>query len=135
MPVVSGKSGGCQCGFVRYVLVGEVQRLNICHCRDCQRQSGSAFGMSLVIPPQTFALTSGELRTFDLVADSGRTKTCGFCPNCGVRIFNRTSALYSIKAGTLDDTSWLVPDGHYWIKSKQPWTVLPEHVPCYETHE
>ena len=135
MPVVCEKSGGCQCGYVRYMLDGEVYRLNICHCRDCQRQSGSAFGMSLVIPPQTFALTSGELRTFDLVADSGRTKTCGFCPNCGVRIFNRTSALYSIKAGTLDDTSWLTPDGHYWIKSRQSWTVLPDHLPCYETHE
>lgn len=98
MATVQGKSGGCQCGYVRYTLDGEVLRLNICHCRDCQRQSGSAFGMSLVIRPEAFRLTSGELRTFDLVADSGRTKTCAFCPNCGVRIFNRTSTLYSVKA-------------------------------------
>ena len=135
MQAVSNQSGGCQCGHVRYVLNGAIHRLNICHCRDCQRQSGSAFGMSLVIPPETFALTSGELRTFEVVAYSGRTKTCAFCPHCGVRIFNRTRALYSVKAGTLDDTSWLVPDAHYWTRGKQAWTVLPDDVPCYETHE
>jgi len=117
------------------VLAGEALRLNVCHCRDCQRQSGSAFGMSLVITPQAFALTSGELRTFELTADSGRTKTCAFCPRCGVRIYNRTSALCSVKAGTLDDTRGLVPDAHYFTRSKQAWTRLPADVPCFATHE
>jgi hypothetical protein len=135
MTTVSMQTGGCQCGQVRYVLNGEVHRLNVCHCRDCQRQSGSAFGMSLVIAPETFVLTAGELRTFELEADSGRTKTCAFCPRCGVRIFNRTRVLYSVKAGTLDDTRWLVPDAHYWTERKQAWTVLPDDVPCYPTHE
>jgi hypothetical protein len=91
--------------------------------------------MSLVIPPQTFNLTSGELQTFGLEADSGRRKTCAFCPKCGVRIFNRTSALCSVKAGTLDDTSWLAPDAHYWTASKQDWTVLPDDLPCFRRHE
>jgi len=133
--VVTGQSGGCQCGYVRYSLDGEVFRLNVCHCRDCQRQSGSAFGMSLVIEPKTLSLTSGELHTFELTADSGRVKTCAFCPKCGVRIYNRTSALCSVKAGTLDDTRWLVPDAHYWTRSRQAWTALPAGIPCYETHE
>ena len=128
-------TGGCQCGKVRYELSGEIYRLNICHCKDCQRQSGSAFGMSLVIPKESFKLTSGELKTFQLSADSGRVKTCAFCPDCGVRIYNQTSALNSLKPGTLDDTSWLMPDGHYWTKSKQGWFVLPNNIPCYETYE
>ncbi len=128
-------SGGCQCGFVRYRLEGKIHRLNICHCRDCQRQSGSAFGMSLIVPRDTFMLVEGELSTFELDADSGRRKTCAFCPRCGVRIHNSTSALYSIKAGTLDDVSWLSPDGHYFVRSKQAWTALPDDVPCFETHE
>jgi len=135
MGVVAGKTGGCQCGYVRYSLDGEAYRLNVCHCRDCQRQSGSAFGMSLVIAPTAFSLISGELRTFELTADSGRVKTCAFCPNCGVRIYNRTSASYSVKAGTLDDTSWLVPAAHYWTRSRQAWTTLPADLPCFETHE
>jgi hypothetical protein len=128
-------TGGCQCGRVRYAVQGTIHRLNVCHCTDCQRQSGSAFGMSLVVAPDAFRLTAGRLKTFEVRAASGRIKTCAFCADCGVRIYNRTSALYSIKAGTLDDTSRLEPDGHYWTKRKQAWTVLPNDVPCYEEHQ
>lgn len=125
-------TGGCQCGAVRYEVSGTVYSLNICHCRDCQKQSGSAFGMSLVIAPDAFMLTSGNLKEFQIEAASGRSKTCAFCPECGVRIFNRTSALMSIKAGTLDDVSTLAPTGHYWTKSKQPWLNLDTDIPCHE---
>ena len=128
-------AGSCQCGAIRYELEGQIYRLNICHCEDCQKQSGSAFGMSLVIPNETFRLTSGELKTFELTAESGRTKTCAFCADCGIRIYNRTSALMSVKPGTLDDRSWLVPDGHYYTRSQQGWFALPDGVPCYITHE
>ena len=126
-------SGGCQCGAVRYKLEDSIIRLNICHCSDCQRQSGSAFGMSLVISPETFQLTAGTLKSFETTADSGRTKTGAFCSHCGVRIYNRTSALMSVKAGTLDDVSWLVPNGQYWTRSKQPWVNLPDGIQCFET--
>jgi len=88
--------------------------------------------MSLVVPVDTFQLTAGELKMFQLVADSGRKKTCAFCPDCGVRIYNQTSALNSIKAGTLDDTSWLNPDAHYWTKSKQNWMSLPDGSTSHE---
>ena len=127
--------GGCQCGYIRYSITQPAIRLNVCHCTDCQRQSGSAFGMSLVIKPDAFRIESGELKHFELTSDSGRIKTCGFCPHCGVRIYNKTSALCSIKAGTLDDTSALEPDAQYWTKSKQPWTRLDSDIPCYDTHE
>lgn len=126
-------AGGCQCGEVRYELHGNIYRLNVCHCRDCQKQSGSAFGMSLVIPPETFQLTRGALKEFKVTAESGREKTCAFCVNCGVRIFNATSALMSVKPGTLDDTSWLQPDGHYWTRSKQNWTPIPSDVGSHRT--
>ena len=124
--------GGCQCGTVRYSLSGEIHALNVCHCRDCQTQSGSAFGMSLVIEPAAFQIESGSLQAFVTTADSGRQKTCAFCPQCGVRIYNATSALMSIKAGTLDDTSWLRPDAHYWVTRRQPWLTLPKDVPVFE---
>ena len=135
MTTIESLEGGCQCGFVRYRVQGEPLRLNVCHCKDCQRQSGSAFGMSLVVRPDSLELTHGELKTFEIQADSGRTKVCAFCPECGVRIYNATAALCSVKAGTLDDTSGLVPDAHYWISRKQPWSPLPGDVPCFETHE
>ena len=125
-------NGECQCGQVQYSILRDASRLHICHCLDCQKQSGSAFGMSLIIQPETFQLNSGELSTFLTSTASGHKKTCAFCPNCGVRIYNKTHALMAIKAGTLDDTSQLSPDAHYWTKRKQPWVVLPDDIQCFE---
>jgi len=125
-------TGECQCGKVQYSIEGEAYRLHVCHCLDCQKQSGSAFGMSLIIKPEIFRLRSGEISTFLTTVASGREKTCGFCPNCGVRIYNETKIIMAIKAGTLDDTSWLKPDAHYWTKRKQSWVPLPDDVPCFE---
>jgi hypothetical protein len=118
--------GGCQCGGVRYRFEGEPLELTVCHCRECQRQSGSAFGMSLSIPASAFELLSGNLKFFEVVCDSGRIKTCAFCPTCGTRIYHRTDAGISVKAGTLDDTSFLRPSSHYWTKRKQPWVPIPD---------
>ena len=128
-------TGGCQCGYIRYSIKDTPMRLNICHCTDCQKQSGSAFGMSLVIQPEQLTIVSGTVKEFQTTTDSGRPKTCAFCPECGVRIYNRTSALCSIKAGTLDDTSHLKPDAQYWTKSRQHWSVLSPAIPSYDTHE
>ena len=71
------KEGGCQCGALRYRVNGEPIALAVCHCRECQRQSGSAFGMSLVVPKDSFQLLSGEPKTFTRTADSGRSVVCG----------------------------------------------------------
>jgi hypothetical protein len=117
--------GGCQCGEVRYRFEGEPLELTVCHCRECQRQSGSAFGMSLSIPAGAFKLLAGSPKIFEVVCDSGRRKSCAFCPNCGTRIYHRTDAGISIKAGTLDDTSALRPTAHYWTARKQPWISIP----------
>jgi len=126
------RDGGCQCGTVRYRLDGETLGLAVCHCTECQRQSGSAFGMSLAVPRDSFRLLSGELQTFTVTCDSGRTKSCAFCPSCGTRIHHRViEGLLSIKPGTLDDTSWLSPAAHYWTKSKQPWFPIPDGARCF----
>ena len=130
--IAQSQTGECQCGKVQYVIKGEAYRLNVCHCLDCQKQSGSAFGMSLIINPDNFHLRSGELTTFQVTTASARQKTCAFCPDCGVRIYNATSSLMAVKAGTLDETSQLKPDGHYWTKRKQSWVSLPGDVPCFE---
>ena len=123
--------GGCQCGAVRYRLDGKVYTLAVCHCTMCQRQSGSAFGLSLAVSRDAFQLLSGTLKTFNVTCDSGRIKECAFCTECGVRIYNRTEGRMSVKAGTLDDTSWLEPDAHFWTGSKQPWTQIPDGVPSF----
>ena len=129
--IVGPIEGGCQCGAVRYRLDGKLYTLAVCHCTMCQRQSGSAFGMSLAISRNAFQLLSGTLKSFNATCDSGRIKECAFCPECGVRIYNRTEGRMSIKAGTLDDTSWLEPDAHFWTRSKQAWTPIPAGVPNF----
>lgn len=123
--------GGCQCGSVRYRLGAAPRTLAVCHCRDCQRQSGSAFALSLDVSPDAFQLLDGELKTFTAACDSGRTKECAFCASCGTRIYHRGEWGMSIKAGTLDDTSQLRPEAHYWTKRKQPWVPIPDGVPCF----
>lgn len=81
--------------------------------------------MSLAVRPEDFHLVSGTLKTFQVTADSGRLKTCAFCPDCGTRIFHRTGNAMSVKAGSLDDTSALKPDAYYWTARKQPWVQIP----------
>jgi hypothetical protein len=118
------REGGCQCGRVRYRVEGEPLILGICHCTECQRQSGSAFGMSMVTPKAQFTLLQGELKTFTRSSDSGRPVICAFCPECGTRIYHVPSYLQgvvNVKPGTLDDTSFIKPAGQGWTSSKQGW--------------
>ena len=123
--------GGCQCGKVRYRIEGDPLAVAACHCTECQRQSGSAFSMSMIVPREAFQ-PSGELRSFTRDAASGATVECFFCPQCGTRIHHQPSSMpktVNVKPGTLDDTSWLQPALHVWVSSKQPWTPIPEGVP------
>lgn len=128
-------AGGCQCGYIRYEVVGAPKQIVACHCTDCQRQSGSAFGMTLVVNEAEFRLIRGELKTFVSKSDTGRAKLGAFCPDCGTRIYHKPEwrkGMGSVKPGTLDDTRGLKPDVHLWTSSKQAWVVLPEGVEAYE---
>lgn len=127
--------GGCQCGAVRYRITGAPLTLYACHCTDCQKQASSAFGLSLWVRQSDFQFSSGEPKLWQVTADSGRQKICAFCPDCGSRIYHAFSGdpdVLSVKAGSLDDTSWLRPVGHIWTRSAQPWVsfegVAPELV-------
>ena len=129
-------SGGCQCGAIRYDILGAPELLLACHCTDCQRQSGSAFGMTLVVSEEDFQLTKGDVKTYSLKSAAGRPKLGAFCPNCGTRIYHKPEwrkGMVSVKPGTLDDTSGLKPTLHLWTSSKQPWITISEGVEAYET--
>ncbi|MDX1375346.1 MAG: GFA family protein [Burkholderiales bacterium] len=128
--------GGCQCGRVRYRISGEPEGTVICHCSECQRQSASAFGMSLIVRKDDFALLQGTLKTTSRVADSGRTLLGHFCPECGVRIYHSSAAVpdkLRVRPGTLDDRAWLRPDRQIWTRSRQPW--LAEELKGIAAHE
>lgn len=123
------RTGGCQCGSIRYKLVGTPQMLYVCHCTDCQQQSSSAFGMSLLMSPGDVDFTPSKkrLQTWDTHAEDGVIKRCAFCPDCGTRIMHSSDdpdEAVSIKAGSLDDTGWLQPVAHIWLSSAQPWVQI-----------
>lgn len=122
-------TGGCQCGAVRYEIRGTPLSLYACHCTECQKQSGSAFAMSMPVPRKAFVVTKGKLKEWRVIADSGREKICTFCENCGTRIYHAPGNLptsYTVKPGTLDDTSGLRIVGHIWTKSAQPWVKIED---------
>jgi len=131
--------GGCQCGKIRYRLTGKPLMLYACHCSDCQKQSGSAFGMSLIMPPQQVEFTRGaaSLRSWDTPGDDGLIKRCYFCPDCGTRVMHGSddpSQNVSIKAGSLDDTRGLQPTAQIWLQSAQPWvSVDRSQCACFDT--
>ncbi len=129
-------TGGCQCGALRYEVTGAARQIVACHCTDCQRQSGSAFGMTMVVAEEDFRITQGEENTIAFGTDSGRQKVVWFCPQCGTRIYGRSEwrpGVIGVKPGTLDDTGALQPQIHLWTSRKQPWITIPEGVEAYET--
>ena len=128
-------AGGCQCGACRYIVTVAPLTLYVCHCTECQRQSGSAFGLSMPTPRAGFAITAGTPVTWRRAAASGRAVECAACPTCGTRLAHfptRNDAIVNVKPGTLDDTRWLRPVGHLWTRSAQPWVEIPAGVIAYE---
>ena len=123
------RAGGCQCGAVRYEIRGEPLSLYVCHCRECQKQSTSAFGVSVVIKRADFHITRGEVRVWSRATDSGGTLCCAFCPDCGSRLWHEgiggTDAI-SVKGGSLDDPPDLRSACHIWTTRKLPGVVIPE---------
>jgi hypothetical protein len=126
-------TGGCQCGRVRYRLTGAPVTFYLCHCRECQRHTSSAFGESLRVRRADLAV-EGELRLTERTADSGKRREGYFCPGCGVRIVHASagSRMVNVKAGTLDDATWLVPAGHIWTRSRQAFIAIAQDEISYE---
>jgi hypothetical protein len=130
------QEGGCQCGAVRYRIGAEPVRVSICHCTECQTQSGSAFSMAMIVPDAAFILLRGQLKTWTRSSDSGRSVVCGFCPECGTRITHKSETyrgFTNVRPGTLDDRSWLRPNMSFWTREKQPWVSVPDEFKKYDT--
>ena len=131
---MSIQSGGCQCGAVRYQLSAAPLTLYACHCTECQKQSTSAFGMSLQVPRGGFRIVKGEPKVWRRTADSGMAVHCYFCGNCGTRLYHDAEFArdtVNIKPGTLDDTSGLDPVANIWTGSAQPWVHLSDDLLNY----
>lgn len=125
--------GGCQCGAVRYECAAEPLLTANCHCRDCQKATGSAYVPALAVPAEALKIT-GAVKYYDNRADSGNTFSRGFCPTCGGRVFGKTSGmpqLMFITAGTLDDPSQFKPAMDIFTVSAQPWDHMDPVLPKF----
>ena len=128
-------SGGCLCGAVQYTSAAQPVMVALCHCTHCQKQSGAAFSVNVGIPKGSLQFTAGQTSVFQDSGSSGLPVYRHFCNRCGSPIFSDVAAtpqLDWLKAGTLDDTSWVQPSANIWCQSAQPWVAYPEGVPRFE---
>jgi len=128
-------TGGCQCGAVRYEIAAEALKGYACHCRECQKQSASAFGVSIPVFEEDFTIT-GDTRVWSRPTDSGGVTDCHFCPKCGTRLYHsgrEGRAWVTVKGGSLDDPAAVDFLAHIWTKRGVPWIELPEGLPQWET--
>jgi hypothetical protein len=118
--------GGCLCGNVRYSASVEPAFIGLCHCRNCQKESGSAFAIVVGIP-QTALSVQGNLKTFQDKGDSGKAMFRRFCPDCGSTVMDEAEAMpgvIMVHVGTLDDPSWVKPTMQIYYDSAQHWVQL-----------
>ena len=126
--------GGCTCRQIRYRMSGAPMFVHCCHCRWCQRETGSAFVINALIEADRIALLQGAPEVIDTPSNSGKGQNISRCPNCRVAIWSSYAgagdALRFLRVGTLDDPDSFSPDIHIFTSSKQPWVVLPAGTPA-----
>jgi hypothetical protein len=130
-------NGGCACGAVRYRLALAPMFVHCCHCRDCQRQTGSAFVLNALIEADRVTLASGTVEAVAVPTDSGRPHEIYRCASCKVAIwsvYGGRPKVRFVRVGTLDDPTALTPDVHIYVRSKLPWVVLPEGIPAFDVY-
>lgn len=132
------REGGCGCGRARYRVEGEPIFVNNCHCRQCQRQTGSTSVVNAFFETERVTFISGELAEDTFVAGSGGTHTIRRCADCGTALvshYPRVGRLGAgIRVGTLDNPDAFRPDAVVFTSSKMPWVALPEGIPAFEEY-
>ena len=130
--MAESRQGGCLCGAVRYTAAWPPLATAVCHCKNCQKQAGSALSVVAVLPRDGLEL-AGELTVYEDRGSSGQPVYRQFCGRCGSPVVTDTpeaerQGILFIKAGTLDQAADLQPTLHYWTDSAQRWFVFPDGV-------
>ena len=129
-------TGGCSCGAIRYEITSFPLLLYTCNCTNCQPASGSAFALNMPVATRGFRIVKGEPKGWHHLSPSGAEVASWFCGDCGARIYGsrkRRPESINLRAGTLDDTKWLIPAGHIFMKSAKPWIQPAAGAECHET--
>ena len=129
--------GGCACGEVRYRLTTAPMFVHCCHCLNCQRHTGSAFVINMLIEASRVEVLSGAPQPVDMPLNGGSPNRIFRCPKCQVAVWSEyggRSQILFVRAGTLDDPSRVSPDVHIYTRSKLPWVALPASVPSFAVY-
>jgi hypothetical protein len=133
----AARTGGCLCGAVRYEATGEPSFSLLCHCRDCQRSSGTAYVAAMRVPAAGFCITKGTPKRFTATSDAGNAVTRWFCGDCGSPLYIQVATrpdIVGLRVGTLDDPGEFRPEANIFTKSAQPWDHMAPGVPQYDTY-
>ena len=121
--------GRCTCGFVRYRMKTAPLFVHCCHCRWCQRETGSAFALNAMIESDRLELLAGEVEIVPTPSQSGKGQKIVRCPRCRVAVWSHYAgggdAVAFVRVGTLEEPDRCPPDIHIYTASKQPWVTLP----------
>ena len=130
--------GGCTCRQIRYRMSGAPMFVHCCHCRWCQRETGTAFALNAMIEADRVELLEGEVQVIDTPSNSGKGQRISRCPKCWVAVWSNYAgagdALRFVRVGTLDEPDRIPPDIHIFTMSKQPWVVLPDGTPAVKEY-
>jgi hypothetical protein len=134
--VSTQREGGCACGAVRYRLTSDPLFVHCCHCLNCQRQTGSAFVINLLVETDRVELLEGEPQPVSVPRTGGKKQKIWRCPTCQVAVYSQYTSprVRFVRGGTLDDPSSIEPDVHIFTRSKVPWVTLPDGVPAFEVY-
>jgi hypothetical protein len=129
-------TGHCTCNFVRYRMLGKPLLVHCCHCRWCQRETGSAFVLNAMIEADRVELLAGEVGVIVTPSESGKGQKISRCPKCRVALWSNYpgggDAIRFVRVGTLDAPDLMPPDVHIYTMSKQPWVMLPPGAAVFE---
>jgi hypothetical protein len=130
------REGRCACGEVSYRLSSEPLFVHCCHCLNCQRQTGSAFVINVLIETDRVELLSGEPRAISVPRSGGKKQKIWRCPTCQTALYSQYTGprVRFVRAGTLDDPASVAPDVHIFTRSKLPWVELPESTPAFNVY-
>jgi hypothetical protein len=129
-------TGGCSCAAIRYQITSFPLLVYACNCTDCQQASGSAFALNMPVLARDFHILKGEPKGWHHTSPTGAQVTSRFCRECGGRLYGERAGraeIVNLRAGTLDDTSWLVPSAHFFMRSAQRWVQPAAGAGCYDT--
>ena len=131
------REGGCQCGAIRYEIDGPPRLIFACHCKDCQRRSGSPVVVSMVVQDGFFRITRGTPTPQTRTTEKGRTLKHWFCAECGTPLLGMVRGTapdlhQTVRIGTLDNSRGLPSPIHVWTRSAEEWFVFPPDAKCFD---